>query len=86
VLPPALVSGGVKLQVPPFRCAPVGMTNWRVALPVGICQWSSEVCFRRRWLRVKWNCRSPLPLRSSPTARRGRRDDKVRAACPVEIC
>ena len=25
----------VKLQVPPLRCAPVGMTKWRVVLHLG---------------------------------------------------
>jgi len=31
VLPPALVAGGVVLQVPPHRFAPVGMTKLGVA-------------------------------------------------------
>jgi hypothetical protein len=37
VLAPALVAGGVELQVPPFRCAPVGMTNRGAAFLVKIC-------------------------------------------------
>jgi hypothetical protein len=37
VLPAALVSGRVELQVPPFRYAPVGMTNLGVACSVDIC-------------------------------------------------
>jgi hypothetical protein len=35
VLAPALVAGGVELQVPPLRFAPVGMTKGGVA-----CQWA----------------------------------------------